>query len=328
MQIMKAVITTKYGPAEVLELREIEKPVPGDQDVLVRIHAATPHAGDWHLMKGEPFILRLMGFGFSRPRSPVLGSNIAGTVEAVGARVTRFKAGDEVFGGRDGFVDYGGGFAEFARVPEMKLALKPSNISFEEAAGVTVSASTALHGLRDVGHLEAGQKVLVVGASGGVGSYAVQIAKALGAEVTGVCSTANVELLYSLGADHVIDYKKADCTKNGEQYDLILDTAAYRSVLDYKASLSARGRYLFVGGSGARLIQVMLLGPLVAMTSTRKMTSLMAESTPELLNTLKELLAEGKIKTVIDRIFPLNETADAIRHQEHGHPRGKIVITV
>ncbi len=318
---MKAIVYTKYGPPDVLELKEAEKPTPKEDEVLVKVHAASVNAADWHLLRGKPFLVRLMGFGLLKPKKKILGSDIAGLVEAVGRNVKQFQPGDEVFG-------MGGGFAEYVCAREDALALKPANISFEEAAAIPIAAVTALQGLRDKGQIQAGQKVLINGASGGVGTFAVQIAKSFGADVTGVCSTRNLDMVRSIGADQVIDYTKEDFTQNGQRYDLILAANGYHSILDYKRALSPKGTYVMTGGSMAQLFQAMLLGPWISMTGSKKMGNLMAKVNQKDLVFMKELLEAGKVKPVIDRRYPLSEVAEAVRYLEEGHAQGKVVITV
>src|SRR5205809_5019552 len=257
---MKAIVHTHYGSPDILQLKEVARPTPKEDEVLVKVHAASVNAGDWHLLRGKPFLMRLMGYGLLKPKNKILGSDIAGRVEAVGRNVKQFQSGDEVFGNtaKSGF----GGFAEYVSVPENALVLKPTTISFEEAAAVPQAALTALQGLRDKGHIQKGQKVLIHGAGGGIGTFAVQLAKAFGAEVTAVCSTRNVDMVRLIGADPVIDYTQEDFTKNGQRYDLILAVNGYHSIFDYKRALSPRGIYVMTGGSGALLSQVMFLGPL------------------------------------------------------------------
>ena len=251
---MKAIVYTKYGPPDVLHLEEVEKPIPKDNEILIKVHAASVNAYDWRHLRADPFFIRLMGVGLLRPKHKILGADIAGRVEAVGRNVTQFRPGDDVFG--EGSY---GGFAEFVCVDEKRVVLKPADLTFEEAAAVPMAALTALQGLRDKGQIQAGQKVLINGASGGVGTFAVQIAKSFGTEVTGVCSTAKMDLVRSIGADHVIDYTQEDVTNNGQQYDLIFDNAAYRSISKYRRILSPGGRYVLAGGSMARLFQLMLM---------------------------------------------------------------------
>ncbi len=316
---MKAIVHDRYGPPEVLRLEEVGKPEPGDGDVLVRVHAAAANAGDWHLMRADPFLVRLM-FGFLRPKHRTPGSDIAGRVEAVGRNVKAFREGDEVFGllSESGF----GAFAEYACVPEGALAGKPANTTFEEAAAIPCAATTALQALRK-GGIAAGRRVLVNGASGGVGTFAVQIAKSFGAEVTGVCSTRNLDLVRSIGADHVIDYTREDFTRGGGRWDLILDAAAFRSVLDCRRALSPEGVYVMVGGSAGRMFQTMLLSPLFP-----RLRFLASKADREDLVFLKGLVESGKVRSVIDRRYPLSEVPDAIRYVEEGHARGKVVITM
>src|SRR2546421_7719228 len=323
---MKAIVYTKYGSPDVLQLKEVAKPTPKDNEVLVKVHAASVNAGDWHLLRANPFLMRLMGYGLLKPKYRILGSDIAGRVAVVGRNVTQFQAGDEVFGNT---VKYGfGGSAEYVSVPEDALVLKPTNISFAEAAAVPQAALVALQGLRNKGQIKLGQKVLVDGASGGVGTFAVQIAKAFGAEVTAVCSTRNVDMARSIGADHVIDYTQEDFTQNGQRYDLILAVNGYHSIFDYKRALRPKGMYVMTGGSGALLFQVMLLGPWISRTGSQKMRNSGHKPNQKDLVFMKELLEAGKVVPVIDRRYPLNETAEAIRYLEAGHARGKVVITV
>ncbi|MGD0177814.1 MAG: NAD(P)-dependent alcohol dehydrogenase [Candidatus Bathyarchaeia archaeon] len=323
---MKAIVHTKYGPPDVLELKEVEKPIPNDNEVLVKIHAASVNAADWHIVRGKPFLMRLMGFGLIKPKNKIPGADMAGRVEAVGRNVKQFQPSDEVFGD---LAKFGlGAFAEYVCAHENALALKPANISFEEAAAVPLAAVTALQGLRDKGQIQPGQKVLINGASGGVGTFAVQIAKSFGAEVTGVCSTRNLDMVRSIGADQVIDYTSEDFTQNEQRYDLILAANGYHSISDYKRALSPEGTYVVTGGSMAQLFQAMLLGPWISMTGSKKMGSLSMRINQEDLVFMKELLEAGKVKPVIDRRYKLSEVAEALRYLEEGHARGKVVITV
>lgn len=322
---MKAVVYTKYGSPDVLQLKEVEKPTPKDNEVLIRIHAASANAADWHLLRGDPFLLRL-GYGLLKPNNTILGADIAGRVEAVGNNVTQFQPGDEVFGDISGCGL--GGFAEYVSVPEHAVISKPASMTFEEAAAVPMAAVTALQGLRDKGQIQPGQKVLIHGASGGVGTFAVQIAKAFRAEVTAVCSTRKVDLVRSIGADHVIDYTQEDFTKNGQRYDLILAANGNRSMFAYKRALAPTGRYVVTGGSMAQLFQAMLLGPLLSTAGRQNMGNVLARPNQKDLACMKELLEAGKVIPVIDRCYPLSETAEAIRYLEAGHARGKVVITV
>jgi NADPH:quinone reductase-like Zn-dependent oxidoreductase len=319
---MKAIVYHKYGSPNDLKLEEIAKPTPQDNEVLVKVHAASTNAADWHLLRGKPFLVRLMGFGFLKPKNKILGSDIAGRVEAVGRNVKQFQPGDEVFG------TIRGGFAEYVCAREDALVLKPANISFEEAAAVPMAAVTALQGLRDKGQIKLGQKVLIQGASGGVGTFAVQIAKSFGAEVTGVCSTRNVDMVRSIGADQVIDYTQADFTQNGQRYDLILAANGYHSISEYKRALSPKGMYVMTGGSMAQLFQAVLLGPWLSMTGNKKMGNLLMKPNTKDLVFMKELLERGEVVPVIERRYPLSEVADAIRYLEAGHAQGKVVITV
>jgi len=323
---MKAIVYTEYGPPDVLNLEEVQKPVPKDDEVLVKVHAASANAADWHLMRADPFLVRLMGFGLLKPKKGLLGADIAGRVEAVGRDVAQFQPGDEVFGDLSG--SGFGGFAEYVCATEDALASKPANVSFEEAAAVPLAAVTALQGLRYKGHIQPGQKVLVNGASGGVGTFAVQIAKSFGAEVTGVCSTSKMDMVRSIGADHVIDYTKEDFTRNGQQYDRILAANGYHPISDYKRALSPEGTYVMTGGSGAQMLQAMTLGPLMSITGSKKLGYVSMKQNKEDLVSVKELLESGEITPVIDRTYPLSEIPEAIRYLEEGHAKGKVVITV
>lgn len=323
---MKATIYTKYGPPEVLQFKDVEKPTPKDNEILIKVYAASVNAADWHLLRAKPFLVRLMGMGLLKPKNKILGADISGRVEAVGSNVKQFQPGDEVFG--DIFNCGLGGFAEYVCAREDALVLKPVSLTFEEAAAVPLAALTALHGLRDKGHIQPGQKVLVNGASGGVGTFAVQLAKYFGAEVTAVCSTRNLDLMRTLGADHVIDYTQEDFTKNGQHYDLILASNGYHSIFDYKRALSPKGIYVMSGGSGTQMFQAMLLGPWISMTGSKKMGSVSSKPNKNDLVFLKELLEAGKVVPVIDRRYPLSEVAEAIRYLEEGHAKGKIVITM
>jgi NADPH:quinone reductase-like Zn-dependent oxidoreductase len=322
---MRAIVQDHYGEtAEVLRLEEIDRPQIGDDDVLVRVRAASVHIGDWHVMSGLPYLLRVVGFGFRAPKVRVRGMDLAGTVEAVGHNVTRFQAGDEVFGTSNG------SFAEYASASEDTLALKPANLTFQQAAAVPTSAVAALQALRDAGGIKADQQVLLVGASGGVGLFAVQIAKSFGAEVTGVCSTTKVDLVRSLGADHVIDHTQEDFTQSGQQYDLILVMGGNQSLSQLKRVLRPGGTLVPVGTEegnrwvgGKAWIQAMLLSRL-----KRHLRPLASEPNQADLQFVTELIEAGKIAPVIDRTFPLSEVPDAIRYLHAGKARGKIAITV
>ncbi|MEH7481345.1 NAD(P)-dependent alcohol dehydrogenase [Neobacillus drentensis] len=322
---MKAIVTNKYGPPDVLELTEVEKPIPEDNQVLVKIHAASVNYGNLVLLKGEPFLARF-AFGLLKPKYPIPGGDIAGQVEAVGKDVTQFQPGDEVFGDLSGCG--WGGFAEYVSVPENVLALKPTNLSFEEAAAVPMAGVTALQGLRDKGKIQSGQKVLINGASGGVGTFAVQIAKSFGAEVTGVCSTRNLDILQSLGSDHAIDYSKEDFSQKLQSYDLILGVNGHKPLSAYKRTLSPNGIFVHVGGSGAQMFQAMVLGPWISMTGSKKMGTFLQRSNQKDLIYIKELLEAGKVKPVIDRCYKLSEVPEAFRYFEEGHAQGKVVITM
>ena len=324
---MKAIVYTEYGSPDVLQFKEVEKPSPKADEVLVKVHTASVNPADWHLMRAEPFLARLEN-GLQKPKNTRLGVDIAGRVEAIGDKVTEFQPGDEVFGEK--FETGLGGFAEYVSVPENALALKPTNVSFEAAAAVPLAALTALQGLRTKGQIRSGQKVLINGASGGVGTFAVQIAKALGTEVTGVCSTRNLDMVRSIGADHVIDYTKEDFTRNGGQYDLIFDAIGNRSVSDLKRALSPDGISVIAGFTTLSLLfGSMILGPLTSMLGSRKIGRMDTVHTDkEDLLFLKELLETGKVVPVIDRCYPLDETAEAIRYLETGRARGKVIITV
>ena len=322
---MKAIVYTKYGPPEVLELKDVKKPVPKDKDVLVKVHSASANPADWHLIRGKPLFARL-SFGLFKPRNQIPGIDVAGEVEAVGNKVTSLRPGDEVFGG----TGWGGGFAEYVCTSEEGLVRKPANITFEEAAAVNVAGLTALQGLRHHGTILPGQMVLINGASGGVGTFAVQIAKSMGAEVTAVCSSRNRELVRSIGADHVIDYSREDFTRNDRKFDFIFDAVGNRTVTEYKRALSKRGICVIAGFTTVgRMFNQMLQGPLHS-SSGGKWIGMMgtAHTNKKDLNILKELLETGAIKPVIDRIYMVDKTAEAIRYLEEGHARGKVVIQV
>ena len=322
---MKAVVYTQYGTPDVLRLEEVEKPTPKDNEVLIKVVAASLNAADGYFLKGNPVFLRLT-HGFLKPKNTILGSDVAGRVEAVGSKVTQFQPGDEVFGdlSESGL----GGFAEYVCARETALTLKPAFLSFEQAASMPMAAVTALQGLRDQGKIQPGHKVLIHGASGGVGTFAVQIAKALGAEVTGVCSSRKLDLVRSLGADYVLDYIREDFTQNRQRYDLILAVNGNRSPFEYQRSLSARGNLVVVGGSMAQIFQTLLLGPLLSLPGKKKMGNLLAKPNPRDLAFIMQLFEKGQLVPVIDRRYPLSELADAFRYLEGGHARGKVVITI
>lgn len=326
---MKAVVYTNYGSPDVLEIRDVKKPVPNDDQILIKVRAAAVNPLDWHFMEGTPYIMRAMGVGLRKPKDPRLGVDYAGQVEAVGKNVTQFKPGDEVFGGKTG------AFAEYvcARA-DRAIALKPANITFEQAASVPIAAITALQALRDKGKVHAGQKVLINGASGGVGTFAVQIAKSFGADVTGVCSTRNLDLVRSLGADHVIDYTKEDFTKGDERYDVILDNVGTQPLSGFRHALQPKGICVMIGGGGpndggligpmGRPIVALVMSPFIS----QKMGMMMAELNKQDLTILGDLMQSGKVKPVIDRTYPLSQIAEAMRYLEAGHARGKVIITV
>ena len=323
---MKAVVQNQYGSPGVLHLGEIDRPVVGDGDVLIQVQAAGVDRGVWHMMAGQPYLMRTAGFGLRAPKNPVLGMDLAGVVEAVGANVTSFKPGDEVFGaGRSTF-------AEFAVAREDKLVPKPKSLTFEQAAAVAVSGSTALQALRDHGHVKPGQEVLIIGASGGVGTYAVQIAKAFGARVTAVCSTAKVEMVRSIGADRVIDYTREDFAEGEQRYELILDIGGNSTLAHLRRALTPDGTLIIVGGEGGgkwfggidRQLRAMTLSSFVH----QKLGTFIATQKQEDLFVLKELIESGKLTPVVDRTYPLADVPAAIRYLEEGRARGKVVITI
>ena len=322
---MKAIVYTKYGPTNGLRLKEVQKPAPKDNEVLVKVYATTVTPGDVIVVKGEPFPVRFWS-GLLEPKHKIPGKEMAGRVEAVGGNVTQFQPGDDVFG--DLSVCGLGAFAEYVSVPENAIALKPANLTFEQAAAVPESAAVALQGLRDHGKIQPGQKVLINGTSGGVGSFAVQIAKSFGGEVTAVCSTRNLEMARSLGADHVIDYSKEDFTQNGKQYDLILAANGYHPISDYRRALSPEGIFVATGGSMAQTFEAMLQGPIISMRGSKKMGNMLVKPNKDDLIFMKELIEAGKVVPSIARRFPLSGFAEAFRYLEEGHAQGKVVITV
>lgn len=317
---MQAMTHNRYGSPDVLQFADIATPTPKDNEVLVRVHAAAVNPADWHLLHGQPFMVRFSS-GLRRPKHPVPGADVAGVVEAMGKDVTRFGLGDAVFGDLSGAGR--GAFAEYVAAPENALAHKPAGLTFVQAAAVPMTAVTALQGLRDHGRIQAGQRVLVNGASGGVGSFAVQIAKAIGAEVTAVAGTSALKLVRSLGADHLIDYKQEDFTRNGQRYDLIFDVVGNRSVADYRQALTSTGRFV----TTAFLPALALPGPL-RNTGENTMINMMAQPNAADLAVLAEWLADGKVLPVIDRTFPLHETGDALSYVGQGHAKGKVVIEI
>ncbi len=320
---MKAVVRTEYGSPDILKLKEVDIPVPLPNQVLVRVQTASVNPLDWHILRGQPFLVRLMGFGILKPKHQILGADVAGKVEAVGSDVTQFKPGDEVFGSALG------GFAEYACIREKALALRSAAVTFEQAAAIPIAGVTALQALRDIGKLQPGQHVLVNGASGGVGTFAVQIARALGAEVTGVCSTRNLDMVRSIGADHVIDYTQEDFTANKKQYDVIIDNVANHSVSEYKRALSPKGICVTVGFSTMmHMVTVTLLALWESGVGSKKITGMLAVLNGKDLVFISELIENGKLVPVIDRRFKLSEVPDAIRYLEDGHAQGKVIISV
>jgi NADPH:quinone reductase-like Zn-dependent oxidoreductase len=324
---MRAIVQDTYGSAEVLELDEVSRPQVGDDDVLIRVQAAGVHIGDWHLMTGQPYLMRIVGFGLRAPKARIPGMDLAGTVDAVGKNVTKFALGDQVFGTGNG------AFAEFATARATTLAHKPANLTFEQAAAVPTSACTALQALRDVGGVQSGQQVLIIGASGGVGLYAVQLAKSLGAEVTGVCSTSKLDLVRSIGADHVIDYNQGDFTRTGQRYDLILDLGGNRSLSQLRRALSPRGSLVLVGGEGGgrwiggvmgRSLGAVVLSPFLS----QRLRMVLGVTRSEDLKVLSGLVESAGVTPVIDQTLPLGKVPEALRLLSEGRTRGKIVITV
>ncbi len=323
---MKAIVYTQYGSPDVLQLTEVPKPQPAAGEVLVKVHATTLNAADRLALSGKPLIVRLSMGGLRRSKYPILGADVAGVVEAVGPGVTAFRSGDAVFGdlAEDGF----GGLAEYVSAPESVWALKPAGISFAQAAAAPMAAGTALQGLRDKGQLRAGQRVLIHGASGGVGTFAVQIAKVLGAQVTAVCSPRNIDLVRGLGADHIIDYTREDFAQNGQRYDLILAANGHRPIGDYRQALAPGGVYVVSGGSMTQIFQGILLGPVLSRFGDKTMGNLSAMPNAHDLATVGEWLEKGTIRSIIDCSYPLEKAAEAFRYLEREHARGKVVITV
>ncbi len=324
---MQAIICPKYGSPDVLQLREMAKPAPEDDEVLIKTHAASINSRDWRIMRAKPFFMRLMPGGFLHPKNKILGADVTGQVEAIGSNVRQFKAGDEVFG----YLPYSTGrgtFADYVCANENLITAKPANLTFEQAAAVPLAAMTALQGLRDSGNIQRGQKVLINGASGGVGTFAVQIAKAFGAEVTAVCSTRNLEMVRSLGADHVIDYKQEDFTQNEQRYDIILAVNGYHPISGYLRALTAEGTYVVAGGSMLQLIQA--AGKKKRNSNTRRQKTYIASLVQSLtdLILIKELIESGKIMPLIDGCYPLSKTPEAFWYFEKIHPMGKVVISV
>jgi len=321
---MKAIAYHEYGSPDVLQLKEVEKPNPKDDEVLVKIHASSINQGDWYALTGKPFMVHFTE-GLFKPKDKILGMEAAGVIEAIGRDVKQFQPGDEVFG--DISWRGKGGFAEYVSVPENLLALKPANLSFEEAAAVSVSAVVALQAMRDLGQIQPGQKILINGASGGVGTFAVQIAKSYGAEVTAVCSTGKMDMARSF-ADHAIDYTQEDFTQNGKHYDLILGVNGHHPLSDIKRALNPDGTYVCVGGPISHIFKTLLLGPLMSKKEGKQLRNATAQQSQKDLVVVKELLEAGKVVPVIDRRYTLSETPEAFRYFGEGHAKGKIVITV
>ena len=324
---MRAIVCTKYGSPDVLQLQEVEKPAPKDDEVLIKIHAASINSRDWRMLRANPFFIRLVPGGFLHPKNRILGADVAGRVEAVGRCVKQFKPGDEVFGYLPSATGRGT-FAEYVCANETAITLKPANLTFEQAAAVPVAAMTALQGLRDKGNIQPRQKVLINGASGGVGTFAVQIAKALGAEVTAVCSARNLDMARSIGADHVIDYTREDFTRNGQRYDLILAVNGYHPISDYLRVLIPGGIYVVSGGSMLQLFQAALQRRRNSKSGSQKTHVVSLVQSQKDLVCMKELLEFGKVVPVIDGCYPLSKTPDALWYFEKEHAKGKIVITV
>ncbi len=320
---MKAIVYTEYGPPEVLQLKEVAKPTPRDDEVLIKVQAASVNRSDWEGLTGKPLYARLGGL--LKPRHQILGSDVAGRVEMAGRNIRRLQPGDEVFGD---ILPRLGGFAEYVCARESALALKPASMTFEEVAAIPQAAVIALQGIRDKGQVQPGQKVLINGAGGGAGTFAVQLAKLYGAEVTGVDNTGKLDFMRSLGADHVIDHTREDFTKNGKQYDVILDIVAHRSVLAYKRALRSNGSYFLAGGSVATMFQILLLGPWISKIESKKIRILAVRPNKEDVNTMMELIEAGKVTPVIDKTYPLSEVPEAIGYIGDGLARGKVVITV
>jgi NADPH:quinone reductase-like Zn-dependent oxidoreductase len=321
---MKAIVYEKYGSPDVLELKEVEKPAPKDNEVLIKVHAASINSWDWDMLTGRPLEYRLF-FGLLKSKHKILGCDIAGRIEAVGSNIKQFHPGDDVFG--DLCEGSWGGFAEYVCARDNELTLKPAAMSFEEAAATPQAGLLALQGLCDKREIEPGQRILINGAGGGVGTFAIQIAKSFGAEVTGVDSAGKLDMMISLGADHVIDYTQEDFTRNGKCYDLIFDVKTDRSIFDYKRALSSNGLYVTVGGKSARILQLAIFGSLISMTGNKKLTLIMHKPNKD-LNNLNELFESGKVKPIVDRCFPLSKTAEAFQYYGEGQFKGKVVIFI
>jgi len=319
---LKAIERTEYGSPDILQLNEVIKPIPKENEVLIKVHATSINASDWEILTGKPLYTRI--YGLFRPKIKILGSDVVGCVEAIGKNVLQFTIGDEVFGD---ILGYFGGFAEYVCAPETLLKLKPVKLTVEDVAALPQSACIALQGIRDNGQIQAGQKVLINGAGGGAGTFAIQIAKLIGAEVTGVDNTKKLDIMRSVGADHVIDYTHDDFTQKDKSYDLILDLAGYHSIFDYKRALSSNGKYFMVGGSMALIFQLLTLGQWFSMTGSKKF-SVMALKANKDLSFIIELIETGKIKPIIDKCYPLSQVPEALRYFGEGNVNGKIVITM
>ena len=322
---MKAIVYYEYGTPEVLQLKEVVTPTPKDNEVLIKVHATSVNSWDWDLLNGKPFIVRLVGGGISKPKINILGCDVAGTVDAIGKEVTKFKIGDEVFGDLSG--GNWGGFAEYVCAQEKELIIKPSGISFEQAASLPQAAVMALQGIRDHGKVKPGQKVLINGAGGGIGSFAIQMAKELGADITGVDSAQKFDFMKSLGTNHVIDYKQEDFTKNGQQYDLILDVVGHHSIYDYKRALTSTGMYRMIGGPTPLIFQSVFIAPFITMFGKQKMGILAQEANKNIAH-LANLIETGKLNAHIDKVFPFVQTADALQYLGDGKALGKVVVNI
>lgn len=323
---MKAIVYENYGSPDELQLKDIAKPAPKENELLIRIKASSINSRDWRLLRASPFVVRLMGQGLLKPKNPILGADVAGVVEAAGRDVKQFQPGDEVYGYLS--LEHGGAYAEYVCAAEEILAPKPANLTYEQAAAIPLAALTALQGLRDYGKIQAGQKVLIQGGSGGVGTFGVQLAKAFDTEVTAVCSTRNVEMVRSLGADHVVDYKKEEIIPEGQIFDLILAVNGYRPISDYLRMLAPNGNYVVAGGTMRQLVQAMLRKRRNSPDSGQQVHIIDLQQSREDLLFLTDLLESGKLVAIIDDVYPLTETAEAFRTYENEHARGKIVITM
>ncbi len=322
---MKAIVYSTYGSPEVLQLKEVATPTPKDNEVLIKVHATSVNSWDWDLLRGTPFIVRLVGGGILKPQINILGCDVAGTIEAVGKKVKKIKVGDDVFGDLSG--GNWGGFAEYTCAREGELTLKPASITFEQAASLPQAAVMALQGVQDYGQVKPGQKVLINGAGGGIGSFAIQLAKNAGAEITAVDKASKFKFMHLLGANHIIDYQKEDFTKNNQQYDLILDVVGHHSIYEYKQSLTPNGMYRMMGGPTPLILQSFFVAPFITMFSNKKM-GVLAQKTNKNLSYLAKQVEAGKLKTSIDKVFPLTQTAKAIQYLGSGNAQGKVVVSI